>query len=197
MGDPKRIYGMSINGQKVDAVLAQDKMKKSDRNTMYTTAVNVTSLPGACNQTKGVSEELFAETQKMAQLTLTIQQLAGKLLQHMEVQDTTWNLTLQHSLGKIKNWDDALEFMKKLCKSRKFAFQQQDNLIEHFLYWHHYSSKYIRTYLQTSLLTKIMNDSFQNFFDLAEMEMRARASCGKMWACRADGGSEGMSIRHV
>jgi hypothetical protein len=42
------------------------------------------------------------------------------------------------------------------------------NLIEHFLYRHHYSSKYIETYLQTSLLSKITNDSFQNFFDLAD-----------------------------
>ena len=86
----------------------------------------------------------------------------------MEVQDTTWNSTLRHSLGKIKNRDDILEFMKKLRKSRKSAFQQQDNLIEHFLYQRHYSSKFIQTYLQTSLLSRITNDSFQNFFDLAD-----------------------------
>jgi hypothetical protein len=167
LGDPQRIYGMSINGQKIDAALALDKMKKSDRNTMYTAAVDVASLPGGWNQTKGVSEELFAETQKMAQLTSTILQSTGKLKQ-MEVQDTTWNSTLRHSLGQIKNRDNVLEFMKKLRKSRKSAFKQQDNLIEHFLYRRHYSSKYIRTYLQTSLLTKIANNSFQNFFDLVD-----------------------------
>jgi hypothetical protein len=124
---------MSINGQKTDAALAPDKMRKSDRNTMYTTTVDVASLPGGWNQTKGFSEELFAETQKMAQLTSTILQSTGKLKQ-MEVQDTTWNSTLRHSLGKIKNRDNVLEFMKKLRKSRKSGFKQQDNLIEHFLY---------------------------------------------------------------
>jgi hypothetical protein len=93
---------MSINGQKIDAALAPDKMKKSDRNTMYTATVDVASLPGGWNQTKGVSEELFAETQKMAQLTSTILQWTGKLKQ-MEVQDTTWNSTLwHHSLGKSR-----------------------------------------------------------------------------------------------
>jgi sRNA-binding regulator protein Hfq len=51
--------------------------------------------------------------------------------------------------------------------SRKSAFQQQDNLIEHFLYRRHYSSKYIQIYLQTSLLSKIRLNSCQNFFDLA------------------------------
>jgi hypothetical protein len=103
----------------------------------------------------------------MAQLTSTILQSTGKLKQ-MEVQDTTWNSSLRNSLGKIKNRDNVLEFMKKLRKSRKSAFKQQDNLIEHFLYRRHYSSKYIRTYLQTSLLTKLANDSFRNFFDLVD-----------------------------
>jgi hypothetical protein len=167
LGDPKRIYGMSINGQEIGAALAPDKMKKSDRSTMYTASVDVASLPDGWNQTKGVSEELFTETPKMAQLTSTILQSMGKV-KHMEVQDTTWNSTLRHSLGKIKNRDNVLEFMKKLRKSRKSAFQQQDNLIEHFLYRHHYSSKFIQTYLQTSFLSRITNDSFQNFFDLAD-----------------------------
>ena len=123
-GDPTHIYGMSINGQKINEALAPDKLKKSDRNTMYTAAVNVASLPGAgWNQTKGVSEELFAETQKMAQLTSTILQSVGRL-KHMEVQDTTWNSTLRHSLGKIKNRDNVLEFMQKLRKSKNPAFQK-------------------------------------------------------------------------
>jgi hypothetical protein len=34
----------------------------------------------------------------------------------MEVQDTTWNLTIHHSVGKIRNRDNILEFIKKLQK---------------------------------------------------------------------------------
>ncbi len=90
---------------------------------MYTAAVDVVSLPGGWNQTKGVSEELFAEIQQMAQLTLTILKSAGRL-KHMEVQDFTWNSTLRHSLGKIKNRDNVLEFMQKLRKSKNPAFQK-------------------------------------------------------------------------
>jgi hypothetical protein len=153
-GDPKRIYGMPINGQKIDSAISSNKMKKSDRSFMYTAAVDVASLPGGWHQTKGVSEELFTETQKMAQLTSTILQAAGKL-KHTEIQDTTWNSTIRHSLGKIKSRDDVFASMKKLRNSKKSAFQQQDNLIEHFLYRCHYSSKYIQEYLQTSLPAKL------------------------------------------
>jgi hypothetical protein len=114
---------MSINGQKIDAALAPDKMKKLDMNAMYTAALDVASLPSGWNQNKGVSEELFTETQKMAQLTsMTILQWEGKL-KHMEVKDTTWNSTIYHSLGKIRNQDNMLEFMKKFCKSKKSTFQ--------------------------------------------------------------------------
>jgi hypothetical protein len=60
---------------------------------MYTATVNVASLAGGWHQTKGVSEELFTETQKMGQLTSTILQSADKL-KHMEVQDTMWNSTI-------------------------------------------------------------------------------------------------------
>jgi hypothetical protein len=60
---------------------------------MYTATVYLASLPGGWHQSKGVSEELFMETQKMAQLTSAILQSAGKL-KHMEVQDTTWNSTI-------------------------------------------------------------------------------------------------------
>jgi hypothetical protein len=122
---------MPINGQKIDSSISPDKMKKSDRSAMYTAAVDVASLPGGWHQTKGVSEELFTETQKMAQLTSTILQSAGKFKQ-LEVQDTTWNSTMRHSLGKIKSRDNVFAFMKKLRKSKKSAFQQQDNLIELF-----------------------------------------------------------------
>jgi hypothetical protein len=58
--------------------------------------------------------------------------------------------------------------MKKLCKSRKSAFHEQDNLIDHFLYRRHYSSKCIPTYLQTSLFLKVTDVSFQNFSNLAD-----------------------------
>jgi hypothetical protein len=58
--------------------------------------------------------------------------------------------------------------MKKLQKSKKSALQQQDNLIEHFLYRRHYLSKYIQLYLQTSLLAKLGDLSFQNFFNLVD-----------------------------
>jgi hypothetical protein len=131
--DPKRIYRMPINGQKINSAIFPENMKKLDRSVMYIATVDVASLPGEWHQTKGVSEELVTETQKMAQLTSTILQSSGKLKQ-LEAQDTTWNATMRHSLGKIKSRDDVFAFMKKLRKSKKSAFQQQDNFIEHFLY---------------------------------------------------------------
>jgi hypothetical protein len=166
-GDSQRIYGMSINGMTVDKEVAPNSMRRADRGAMYTAAVDVTSLPGGWNSNKGVSEELFQETQKMAQLTQTIMASTNKL-QGMEIQDTSWNSTIRHSLGKVKNREDLFDFVKKLRKSKKAAFKQETNLIQHFMYHRHYRGTFIREYSRSSLLNLITMRSFKSFFDLAD-----------------------------
>jgi hypothetical protein len=52
----------------------------------------------------------------------------------MEIQDTLWNSVIRHSLGKAKNREEAFEFVERLGKSKKTAFLQEGNLIQHFLY---------------------------------------------------------------
>jgi hypothetical protein len=84
-----------------------------------------------------VSEELFNESQKIAQLTSTILASTNKV-KGMEIQDTSWNSTIRHSLGKVKNRDDLFEFVWKLRKSKKVAFKQEGNLVQHYLYQCHY-----------------------------------------------------------
>jgi hypothetical protein len=166
-GDSQRIYGMSINGITIDKEVSPDSMRRTDRGAMYAAAVDVTSLPGGWNSNKGVSEELFQETQKMAQLTQTIMASTNKL-QGMEIQDTSWNSTIRHSLGKVKNREDLFEFVKKLRKSKKAAFKQETNLIQHFMYLRHYNGSFIREYSRSSLLSLITKRSFKSFFDLGD-----------------------------
>ena len=134
---------------------------------MYTAAVDVTSLPSGWNSNKGGSEELFQESQKIAQLTSTILASTNKT-KGMEIQDTSWNSALCHSLGKIKTREDLFEFVRKLRKSKKAVFRQQGNLIQHFLYQRHYSGPYIREYVRSGLLSIITTRTFGNFFDLGD-----------------------------
>jgi hypothetical protein len=81
---------MYINGLKIDEAVAPNSLRCSDHSLMYTAAVDVPSLPGGRNSNKGVSEEMFQESQKIAQLTSTILASTNKL-KGMEVQDTSWN----------------------------------------------------------------------------------------------------------
>jgi hypothetical protein len=111
--DPQRIYGMSINGLAIDKEVALNSMRRADRGSMYTAAVDVTSLPGGWNSNKGGSEELFQESQKIAQLTSTILASTNNT-KGLEIQDTSWNSALRHSLGKIKSREDLFEFVCKL-----------------------------------------------------------------------------------
>jgi hypothetical protein len=101
-GDPQRVYGVSINGLDIDQKVAPNSMRRSDRSSMYAAAVDVSSLPGGWNPNKGGSEELHQESQKIAQLTSTILASTNKI-KSMEVQDTSWNSTLRHGLGKISS----------------------------------------------------------------------------------------------
>ena len=164
-GDAQKIYGMSINGMKIDRAVAPDSMRSSDRGAMYTAAVDVTSLPGGWNSNKGMSEELFQESQKIAQLTATILASTNKL-KGMEIQDTSWNSTIRHSLGRVKNRDDLFEFVKKLGKSKTAAFKQETNLIQQYMYHRQYDGSFIREYVRSSLLCLISARSFGSFFDL-------------------------------
>jgi hypothetical protein len=166
-GDAKRIYGMDINGLKIDKAVAPDSLRSSDHGLMYTAAVDVASLPGGWNSNKGVSEELFQESQKIAQLTSTILASTNKI-KGMEIQDTTWNSINRHSLGRVKNRDDLFEFVRKLRKSKKAAFTQEVNLIQQFLYRRHFHGSFVREYVRSSLLCVISARTFRNFFDLGD-----------------------------
>jgi hypothetical protein len=165
-GDSQRIYGMSINGMTIDKAVAPDSMQRIDRGAMYTAAVDVTSLPGGWNSNKGVSEEMFQESQKIAQLTSTILASTSSKIKGMEVQDTSWNSTTRHSLGRVKNREELFEFVKKLGKSKKAAFKQETNLIQQFMYHRRYGGTFIREYTRSSLLCLISARSFRNFYDL-------------------------------
>jgi len=166
-GDPQRVYGMSINSPKIDKAMAPSKMRRSDRGSLYNASVDVTSLPGGWNSNKGVSEELFNESQKIAQLTSTILASTNKV-KGMEIQDSTWNSSIRHSLGKVRNREELFEFVRKLRKSKKAAFKQEGNLIQHYLYQRHYEGSYIREYVRSSLLGIISARSFKSFFDLGD-----------------------------
>ena len=82
---------------------------------MYTAAVDVNTLPIGWNSSKGVSEELFQETQKMAQLTsmilvstITLWEWSSRTLLRAPI--TNYLPELWEKL----NCKDLFEFIKKL-----------------------------------------------------------------------------------
>jgi hypothetical protein len=156
---------MSINGMSIDkAVAPPNNMRCVDRGAMWYTA----AVPGGWNSNTGVSEELFTESQKIAQLMSIILASTNKL-KGMEIQDTSWNSTIRHSLGRVKNREDLFESVKKLRKSKKAAFKQETNLVQHYLYQRHYEGPFIREYVRSSLLCLISSRTFKSFFDLGDV----------------------------
>jgi hypothetical protein len=71
-------------------------------------------------------------------------------------------------LGKVKNQEDLFEFVRKLRKSKKAAFKQEGNLIQHCLYQRHYDGRCIREHVRSSLLGVLSSRSFKSFFDLGD-----------------------------
>lgn len=137
---------------------------------MYTTAaVDVTSLPGGWwNLNKDISEEMFQESQKIAQVTSTILASTNKL-KGMEVKITSWNSMICHNLGKVRAQEYLFQFIRMLCKSKKATFRQQENIIQHYLYQHHHSGKYTKEYVHSSLLLAIIATwSFKRIFYLGD-----------------------------
>jgi hypothetical protein len=182
---------MSINGPTIDKAIAPADMNRHDRQDMYNAAVDVTSLPGGWNSSRGAAEELHQESQRIAQVTATILASSGRA-RRMEIQDNAWNTTLRHSLGKVKERADLFEFAKKLDKSEKPAFKQQGNLVQHYLFRRHYSEAYVSNYLRNGLLPKIVRDTFTNFAKLAN-DMRQLGHNHPSWE---SGPAQAMLVHH-
>ena len=103
----------------------------------------------------------------LAQLTSTILASTGKA-KGMEINDTTWNSITRHGLGSIKDRASLFEFVKKLRKSHDAAFNQQSNLVQHFLSKPHYSETYSKEYCRSGLLSRITSLSYTYFFALGD-----------------------------
>jgi hypothetical protein len=70
---------MASNGTGIDKKGAPtNKMRRLDQGNMYIMAVDMTTLPGGLNSTKGTTKELFNESQKIVQLTSSILALPSK-----------------------------------------------------------------------------------------------------------------------
>jgi hypothetical protein len=171
---------MSVDGMVIDKEVAPDSMRRADRGAMCTAAVNVTPSPGGWNSNKGVLEELFQETQKMAQVTQTTMASTNKP-QGMEMQDTFWNSTIRHSLGKVRNRKDLFEFVKKLRKSKKAAFKEETNLTQHTTCHCHNHGRFICEHSHSSLLSLITMRSLKGFFKLADAIQQLAFDCDGQW----------------
>lgn len=78
----------------------------------------------------------------------------------MELQNTFWNSNnklFARALGKVN--EDFFEFIKKLPKSKKAAFKQETDLIQHYMYHCHYGGTFTCKYSRLSLLCVIMKRS--------------------------------------
>ena len=72
----------------------------------------------------------------------------------MEINDTAWNSMTQHSLGRVKNRESLFQLIEKVRKSQEPAFNQQSNLIQHFLSKRHYIAEtYSNEYCRADLLS--------------------------------------------
>ena len=86
----------------------------------------------------------------------------------MEINDMTWNSITWHSLGRIKDRVSLFKFVKKLRKSYDAAFNQQGNLVQHFLSKRHYSETYSEEYYRSGLVSRIASLSYTYFFAIGD-----------------------------
>ena len=169
-GTKDKVFGMSINGTKLDKAIAPADLRTKEQSEFYNAAVDVTSLPGGWNPQKGrglQDELLFNESQKVASLAATILAASTRVRSNMEIRDTSYNSLTRHSMGRIRDRESLFEFVGKLSRSREPAFQQQANLIQQFMYARHYSEAYATEYLQNGLLPRLVRLTFENFYELA------------------------------
>jgi hypothetical protein len=64
-----------------------------------------------------------------------------------------WKTTKCHSMGTIKMMEILFNFVKSVRKSKKPAFEQQENDIQVFMLARHYANEAITEYSQNGFLS--------------------------------------------
>jgi hypothetical protein len=193
VGDSEHIYGMSINGGKIDREAAPDLMRPSDYNELYNSAIDVTSLPGGWAPKYGLTDVLEDLQRQADQTAMIVAQASSRRGRGCAPFDTIFRHKSRHSLGKISTRDDLFEFVSDLASSKKPAFQMTNNLLYSCLDKRHYSKTYIKRYQKHGLLPLLVRRTYASFFNLMSA-IRQLAHDFPVWA---NGPAENMLQYHA
>jgi hypothetical protein len=154
-GTADKVFGMSIEGAKLDKALAPAGMWSTDRLELFNAAVDITSLPGTLSSRVGVNEDREHEDEMYRLMELTTQSMAQatRILSRTVVKvDNTYNSPRRHGIRHITTRQDVCDEIPKIEKAWNKISKDQQWVMTILFRSLHYQPDEIKRYLQGGLL---------------------------------------------
>ena len=125
-GDRKKIYRATIQGKKIDKMLAPPDLSTKDMEGLNDTTMDVTSLPGMLSldpNADSINDEAAQNTEFAATLLTTTMGKKSRAC----ISDTMWRVTRQHGLQVIKSQETLFKYIQDIEECEVEALERQED----------------------------------------------------------------------
>jgi hypothetical protein len=152
---------MLVNGPKIDSSAGPEDMRPRDTIELYNMAVDVTSLPGMFNVGNSGGNDQYDEAQRTTEMAATL--LSTAIGKKAQIHDSLWKTLKRHAFRQVKSSDDLFKFVNAVSKAESPSYEQQENVISHFMLAPHYDPPDVDYYVQNGFLPRLIYASFRYY----------------------------------
>jgi hypothetical protein len=109
-------------------------------------------------------EHTYDDAQNTTEMAATL--LATAVGNKSQIHDSMWKTLKRHALGQIKDRDSLFRFVKAVTKDQGAAFEKQNGAMEMLMLRRRYTDRDVEDYSRNGLLPRLMEESYQNYFNL-------------------------------
>ena len=180
-GDSTKVYNKNVVGKDICGAMGPEGMSKKATDELFETTMDVTALPGTCTSkylhlNAGQQAEVNGEIQVT---TAIVQAISGST---SNVYDATWKQMNRHGLRLVKNGDTLEDVVSNVYEGRDTVFEAQANRIRVFMSNHYYNDQEIEEYLHGGLLSKIIQASWDYYYNLLVAARELNTKHHEYWA---------------
>jgi hypothetical protein len=162
VGDKSRIHGMKLGGTEIDGAMAPEDLRRKDSAELFTAAADISAIPGMLMSAS--YQHSYDDAQNTTEMAATL--LATAVGGKAHIHDSMWNTVKRHAMGQIRDRASLFTFVKAVTKDHDAAMEKQNGAIEMLMFRRRYTERDVESYLRNGLLPRIINECYQNYFNL-------------------------------
>ena len=157
---------MSIQEKEVAAALCPESMHRKDQKGLIDCMVDVTAMPGAYHKSDNVAENKLSQMDRVIEALPLI--MASGMGHKCDLPEAQWKSERKAWLQIVKKGSELMSLIESIREAEGELFSQQETWIYSYLYQHHYPHKEIKEFQGSSLLIRVVADTYANYTTLLQ-----------------------------